>query len=170
MLIVSEYSRDIGMEFGLEKCAMLVIKRGVKVKSEGIVLPSGDVIKEVEQCGYKYLGILQESDVKHREMKEIIKCEYLRRVKLLARSKLYARNMLPAINTWAVSVVRCTAGILDWRQQELKDLDIKTRMTLTMFDIFHKNGNVCRLYLKRNQGGRGLIVSLIHISEPTRPY
>ena len=157
MMIVSEYSRDIGMEFGFEKCAMLVMKKGVKVKSEGIVVPSGDVIKEVERSGYKYLGILQECDVKHREMKEMIKSEYLRRVKLLARSKLYARNLFPAINAWAVSVVRYTAGILDWRQKELKDLDVKTRKILTMFNIFHKKGSVLRLYLKRSQGGRGLI-------------
>lgn len=157
ILIVSEYSKDIGMEFGFEKCAMLVMKKGMKVKSEGILLPSGDVIKEVEMSGYKYLGILQESDVKHREMKEIIKNEYLRRVKLLARSKLYARNLFPAINAWAVSVVRYTAGVLDWRQKELKDMDVKTRKILTMFNTFHKKGSVCRLYLKRNQGGRGLI-------------
>ena len=157
MLIVDGYSSDIGMEFGFEKCAMLVLKKGVKVISEGIVLPSGEIIKEVEKSGYKYLGILQESDVKHREMKEIIKNEYLRRVKLLAKSKLYARNLFPAINAWAVSVIRYTAGILDWRQKELKDLDIKTRKILTMFNMFHKKGNVSRLYLKRNQGGRGLI-------------
>jgi len=138
LLTLNEYSKDIGMEFGFDKCAMLVIRKGVKVKSEGIVLPSGDVIKEVERSGYKYLGILQESDVKHREMKELIKCEYLRRVKLLARSKLYARNLFPAINAWAVSVVRYTAGILNWCQKELKDLDVKTRKTLTMFNIFHK--------------------------------
>ena len=61
------------MEFWFEKCAMLEMKKGVKVKSEGIVLPSGDVIKVVERSGYKYLGILQESDAKHREMKEINK-------------------------------------------------------------------------------------------------
>ena len=32
------------MEFGFEKCAMVVIKSGIKVKSEGIHLPSGGVI------------------------------------------------------------------------------------------------------------------------------
>ena len=33
------FSNDIKMEFGIEKCAMLVLKRGKVVKSEGIKLP-----------------------------------------------------------------------------------------------------------------------------------
>jgi len=37
------------MEFGFEKCAMLNIKRGVQVKSEGITVPSGELIKEVDE-------------------------------------------------------------------------------------------------------------------------
>ena len=109
------------MEFGIDKCAMLVIKSGVKERSEGIDLPSGDIIKQVEKSGYKYLGVLQESDIKHKEMKNKLKEEYLRRVKLITRSKLYARNIFPAINSWAVSVVRYGAGIVDWRAKELKD-------------------------------------------------
>ena len=157
MSIVDNFSSDIGMEFGFDKCAMLVMKAGVKVKSEGIVLPTGDIIKEVEESGYKYLGILQESDVKHREMKEKIRNEYLRRVKLLAKSKLYARNLFPAINAWAVSVIRYSAGILDWRETELKAMDVKTRKILTMNNVFHRKGNVSRLYMKRKEGGRGLI-------------
>ena len=58
---------------------------------------------------------------------------------------------------WAVSVVRYTTGILDWHVQELKDMDIKTRKILTMNGIFHKKVNVDRLYMKRCDGGRGLI-------------
>ena len=67
-------------------------------------------------------------------------------MKLLAKSKLYARNLFPAINAWAVSVVRYSAGVLDWREKELKDLDTQTRKLLTMNNIFHKKGSVCRLY------------------------
>ena len=36
-------------------------------------------------------------------------------------------------------------------------MDIKTRKILTMNGIFHKKGNVDRLYMKRCDGGRGLI-------------
>jgi len=127
------------------------------VKSEGINVPSGELIREVDEGGYKYLGVLQECGVMNGEMKERVRGEYLRRVKAVARSKLYARNLMTAINVWAVSVVRYSAGVLDWTKQELLQMDIKTRKILTMNGIFHKKANVDRLYLKRNEGGRGLM-------------
>ena len=39
----------------------------------------------------------------------------------------------------------------------MKSLDVRTRKILTMNGIFHKKGNVNRLYLKRSGGRRGLI-------------
>ena len=39
------FSKDIGMEFDIEKHAMLVIEKGTIVKSVGIELPDGKVIK-----------------------------------------------------------------------------------------------------------------------------
>ena len=62
-----------------------------------------------------------------------------------------------SINSWAVSVVRYSAGVVDWREKELKDIDIKTRKILTINGVFHRKGNVDRLYIKREHGGRGLI-------------
>ena len=41
--------------------------------------------------------------------------------------------------------------------KELKDLDVKTRKVLTMNSAFHKKGSVDRLYIRRNEGGRGFI-------------
>ena len=81
------------MEFGIYKCAVLGIKNGKRVECSGVVLPSGDVMKDVDEDGYKYLGVLQSEVQMNREMKEKIEKEYLRRVKLLARSKLYAGNL-----------------------------------------------------------------------------
>ena len=34
------YSQDIGMEFGIEKCALLVRKSGKRHKTDGIELPN----------------------------------------------------------------------------------------------------------------------------------
>ncbi len=157
--IVHGFSRDIGMEFGLDKCAMLVIERGVKVSDdcEGIGLPDGQMIKTVDEDGYKYLGVLEGAGIKTREMKELVRREYYRRVKLVAGSKLYARNLMDAVNVWAVSVVRYTAGILEWTSGELRAMDVKTRKILTMNGVFHRQSSKDRLYMKRKVGGRGLI-------------
>ena len=43
---VHTFGTDIGMEFGIKKCGMLVLKRGKIAKIEGIVLPDGQVMKE----------------------------------------------------------------------------------------------------------------------------
>ena len=45
-------------------------------------------------------------------MKERVREEYLRRVRLAAKSRLYAGNLIRGINAWAISVVRYSAGIL----------------------------------------------------------
>ena len=44
---VRVFSEDIGMEFGIEKCAMLVMEKGKIVNSVGIELPGGKVIKSL---------------------------------------------------------------------------------------------------------------------------
>ena len=50
-------SNDIGMEFGIKKCGVLVLERGKVVSSERIEMPNDERIKEVEKNRYKYLGI-----------------------------------------------------------------------------------------------------------------
>ena len=154
---VHSFSKDIGMEFGMEKCAVLVMEAGMKVECDGIELPDGQLIKEVDDDGYKYLGVLEGARIKTKEMKELVKKEYLRRVKLVARSRLYGGNLVRAVNVWAVSVVRYTAGVLDWNKSELKAMDVKTRKILTRNGAFHMRSSVDRLYMKRKVGGRGLI-------------
>ena len=46
---VCVFSEDIEMEFGIEKCAMLVMEKGKIVKSVGIELPNGKVIKSLQE-------------------------------------------------------------------------------------------------------------------------
>jgi len=54
------FSKDIGMEFGIDKCAMLSLKQGYIVTSEGITLPDKSLIKSMKNGeSYKYLGVLQ---------------------------------------------------------------------------------------------------------------
>ena len=54
------YSQDIGMKFGIEKCAMLVMKSGKQHMTDGIELPNHNKIKTIgENETYEYLGILE---------------------------------------------------------------------------------------------------------------
>ncbi|KAL0168878.1 hypothetical protein M9458_037100, partial [Cirrhinus mrigala] len=49
MHIVKTFSDDIRMEFGQHKCATVVFKRGVRVKSHNIQVRGGLSIKNLEQ-------------------------------------------------------------------------------------------------------------------------
>ena len=151
------FSDDIRMEFGISKCAILIMKRGKIVKCDGIVMPGNEVMKSLEEEGYKYLGILEIDNVKHEEMKEKLKREYIRRVRSILKSKLNGGNIIQAINARAVSIIRYGAGIINWRVDELKAVDRKTRKLLTIYRALHPQADVDRLYCKRADGGRGLI-------------
>ena len=73
-----EYSQDIGMEFDIEKCAMLVMKRGKRHLPGEMELQNQDKMKTLgENETYKYLGILKAGTIKQVEMTEKIKKEYL---------------------------------------------------------------------------------------------
>ena len=110
---VRMFSDDAGMVFGVEKCAVLVLKRGKMVRTEGIELPDEKRMREVSLDGYKYLGVLQLDSIMNREMKEKVKSEYIRRVKRLLRSKLNGGNVKAGMNTWTVGIIRYVAGVLD---------------------------------------------------------
>ena len=112
MRTVYVFSTDIGMEFGINKCGILTMKGGKIVKSEGIKLPDGEVMKQVGQEGYIYLGTIELDKIKEIEMKEKITKEYKQRQRLILKSKLNGRNKVTAINTWAVAIFRYGAGII----------------------------------------------------------
>ena len=68
------YSHDIGMEFGIEKCAMLVMKSGKQHLTDRMELPNQDKIRTPgEKETYKYLEILEADTIKQVEIKEKIK-------------------------------------------------------------------------------------------------
>ena len=107
MHAVRIYSQDIGMEFGIEKCAMLVMKSGKQHRTDGMELPNQDKIRTLaENETYKYLGILEADSIKQVEMKDKIQKEYLRRTRKLPETKLCSRKLIKGINTWVVLLVR----------------------------------------------------------------
>ena len=82
------------MEFGIEKCAMLVMEKGKIVKSVGIELPDGKAIKSLQEGeSYKYLGIF-EADKFLEKMKLNVSKEYIRRIRKVLKSKLNGGNLV----------------------------------------------------------------------------
>ena len=74
----------------------------------------------------------EEEGVQHHKMKVKIRKEYKRRIKLVLKSELNARNKIAAINILAVPVILYSYGVIDWKLYEIQDLDRMTRKQLCM--------------------------------------
>ena len=60
-------------------------------------------------------------------MKVKIKKEYKRRIKLVLKSEMNARNKIAAIYTLAVPVILYNYGVIDWKLDEIQDFGRMTR-------------------------------------------
>ena len=117
---IGVFSEDIGMEFAIDNSAMFVTEKREIVKSIGIELPDGKVIKALQEGQtYKYLGILEADKFLGQEMKLKVSKEYFRRLRKVLKSKLNGGNLDQGVNTWAVSLLRYSAAIISWRKCEL---------------------------------------------------
>ena len=141
------FSEDIGRKFGIKKCRVFIIERRKIIRTDGIRLPDGQHIKDIDEIGFAYLAILETDKIKEKEMKEKFSREYLRRLRLILRSKLNGRNKIMAVNTWVASVMRYGAGILKWNTDELKSLDRRTSKFMTMYGALHPKNDTDRVYL-----------------------
>ena len=76
---------------------MSVMEKGKIVKSVGIELLDGKVIKSLQEGeSYKYLGILEADKFLEKKMK----------------SKLNGGNLFGGVNTWAASLLRYSAAFV----------------------------------------------------------
>ena len=126
--------------------------RGKVIRTDGIRLPDGQDMKDIDETGYTYLGILETDKIKEKEMTEKFSKEYLQQLRLILRSRLNGRNKIMAVNTWVVSVMRYGAGILKSNTDELKNLDRRTRKFMTMHGALHPKSEVDWVYLSREMG------------------
>ena len=117
------YSQDIGMEFGIEKCAMLVMKSGKRHMTDGMELPNLDKIRALGE-NETYLGILEADTIKQAEIKDKILKEYLRRTWKLLETIPHQRN-----KHLDVPLVRYSGPFLRWTRDELKKKGTKNKKT-----------------------------------------
>ena len=58
------------------------------------MLPDEKMMKDLGDEEYKYLGVLEASEIKTKEMRKKVRSEYIKRVKLLLESKLNGGNVI----------------------------------------------------------------------------
>jgi hypothetical protein len=53
-------------------------------------------------------------------MKERLKKEYTRTLRMMLKSELNAKNKITAIGALAVPILRYSSGVINWRLEEIK--------------------------------------------------
>ena len=145
------YSQDIGMEFGIEKCAMLVMKSCKQYLTDGMELPSQDKIRTLgENETNKYLDILEGYTIKQAKMKTKLRKNITEELENYSRQSYQSETL-----SKAVSLVRYSGPFLKWTR-ELKQTNHRTRKLMTMHKALHPRDDVDRLYVSRKERGKGL--------------
>jgi len=85
---------------------------------------------------------------------------------MILKFELNAKNKITAIGVLGVPVLTYSLGIISWRLEEVRNTDGKTRKVLTMYKMYHQKADRDRLYVKRKEGGTGLLQNdAIYITE-----
>ena len=118
---VKKFSDDIGMKFGLDKCAKPTFIRGRLTSTSGIKLNEDTTIRQLDQEEtYKYLGIDKGDGIQHAKMNEKIRKECYRRVRAILHTELNEKNKLEVINTIAIPVVTYSFNVINWNLKEIR--------------------------------------------------
>uniref|UniRef100_A0A8D8RDC3 Reverse transcriptase domain-containing protein n=1 Tax=Cacopsylla melanoneura TaxID=428564 RepID=A0A8D8RDC3_9HEMI len=155
--LVENFSSDISMSFGLDKCKVINTKEGKCVTGE-VTLETGGLIESMgDEDLYKYLGYQQAKTIDHKNIKQALEKEYTSRLTKLCKTELNSKNLVKAINTLAIPVLTYSFGVISWTKTDLESLMRKTRVLMTKERKHHPKSCTLRMTLPRAEGGRGLI-------------
>ena len=156
--VTENFSNSIRMEFGVDKCAVVHVKQGRMVESEGIQLSDSINLRSLLITEtYKYLGMSQALNISEADMKQSLQDRFFGRLKKVLNSLLTGGNKVRACNGWVMPLLIYSFGILKWTQTELDALDRRVRTLLTSYRMHHPRSSVMRLYIPRKCGGRGFL-------------
>ena len=157
--VVQEYTQAVGMEFGLDKCALVHLKRGrCGDYGEDAQLVDGSILHHLNAGeSYTYLGVEQRSTQEVSVVKNALRGKYQHRLRQIWSSELSGKNKVSATNMLAVPILLYSFGVVKWTREELRQLDVGTRKKMHLNRSLHPKSSVPRLYLPRHQGGRGLL-------------
>ena len=105
---------------------------------------------------YKFLGIEQADGIRKKTVLERVNEEVLKRVKMIVNTKLNDANLMKAMSMEAILVAAYAMNICRFNDGELTELDQTIKRELRGKNMLEEQASDERLYLKREEGGRGL--------------
>ena len=167
--VIVQASHDTGACYGISKCVEIVFKRGKVARGEELKILEERIkaIDPDENEVYKFLGIEQADGIKTKKDFELVQGEVNKRVKILTSTELNNVNLVRAINTKLIPVAAYPMNVCKFTDGELKELDQVIKRELRSKNMLGKQSSNDRLYLIREDGGKG-IKSLRDIYKETR--
>ena len=156
--IIVQASHDTRACHGVSKCAEIIFEHGKMVRGEGLqVLEERMKTMDPDENEiYKFLGIEQADGVRTKTVFEKVKEEVLKRVKMIANTKLDGANLIKVVNIKVIPGAAYAMNICRFNVRELKELDQTIKRELQGNNMLGNQTSDERLYLKRVKGGRGL--------------
>ena len=138
------------MEFGIEICDILIMRSSKRQMTEGIELPNQKILNARRNGNLQILGNIgsRHHQTNGNEGKNSKGVSQKKRLE----TKLYSKNPITRINAWAV-LIKYSGTFLKWTQEELKQMDQRTRKLMTMHKALHPRDDVDRLYVSRKEEG-----------------
>jgi hypothetical protein len=68
---------------------------------------------------------------------------------MLLKFELDAKNKITAIGALAVPILRCSFGINNWRLEEIRKINKKTCIVVTVYKVRHRKADIHGLNVKR---------------------
>ncbi|KAG6446382.1 hypothetical protein O3G_MSEX004456 [Manduca sexta] len=112
--ITEKFSNSINMEFGVDKCAVIHVKRGEVVVSDDIQISETVRLKSLSETEtYKYLGMPEALGIISADVKQSVRERFFGRLRKILYSFLSGGNKIRAFNGWGYA---CT-HVLFWYTQ-----------------------------------------------------
>ena len=141
---------DTGGCYGVKKCVEIAFRKGKMIKGEGLAVleEKMDALDPNKNEIYKFLGCEQADKIDVKRVMERVKKEIRRRLDHLTGLNFNDKKMMKAINCQVIPVAGYVMNDCNLGKGDLDELDMTVKSVLQSSDE--------RLYLKRNEGGRGL--------------
>ena len=156
--VIVQASLDTGACYGVSKCTEIVFEHGKIVKGEGlqVLQERMKTLNPDQEEMYKFLGVEQAYGSRTKQVYERVTEEMTKRLKLLMKSELNDENVIQAINSKVIPVAPYPMNVCKMTKGELNELDQIVKRELRKSNMLGKQVSDERLYLKRDEGGRGL--------------
>ena len=105
---------------------------------------------------YKFLGLEQALGIDRHFVYDKVKEKVNERMNNIVKYELNDKNLIQAINSRVIPIITYVMNIIRYTKEELTALEAIIKRCLRKHKMHAPQGSDERLYLPRNEGGRGL--------------